>query len=379
MKNDKNYNRFEINENYSMGENGLLFYEDIMEKNAFNKIILSSILNLHKKKHLEINTNEKNELIIKIISSNKPLKKSELFIYECLKHIDKDENGTITLNEFNASKNTIFSKNKKSIKELIIQESMDDELIDKDKYKMKSRCFFRTIEILFFLLFSILEYMHINFSLLLLIVVSLFSAIENSDKLKLKNDLNRLKKSLIDSDIIKYGSKDVFSTILIEIGVCIILFFANNYILHYIDYLVPSILILAIEAIILLFYAVKIYIKFMKTDIITDTANTQKQNLKGLANFLKDYSLIENRKSIEIHLWDTYLILSVLLDINKTIPKELKIELSNNNERKIQFDYYENKYYYINNLNEKIYTEIKYDYYEQKYFYINEQNEKKYI
>ena len=121
MKNDSNYNRFDIDENYSMGENGFLYYEDILENKALNKIILSTILNLHKKKYLEINTNEKNELIIKINSGTESLKKSELFIYECLKCIDKDENGTITLNEFNTSENKIFANNKKNIKELIYQ------------------------------------------------------------------------------------------------------------------------------------------------------------------------------------------------------------------------------------------------------------------
>ncbi len=50
MKNNSNYNRFDIDENYSMGENGLLYYEDILEKTVLNRIILSSILNLHKKK-----------------------------------------------------------------------------------------------------------------------------------------------------------------------------------------------------------------------------------------------------------------------------------------------------------------------------------------
>lgn len=116
MQSNIEYNRFEIDENLSMGENGFLYYNDFMEKNAYNRIILSTILTLHKKGYAEINTNEKNELIIKIISGTQNLKKSEYFIYECLKHIDKDENGTITLSEFNTSENTIFAKNKKILK-----------------------------------------------------------------------------------------------------------------------------------------------------------------------------------------------------------------------------------------------------------------------
>ena len=360
MKNDSIYNRFDVDENYSMGENGFLYYEDILENKALNKIILSTILNLHKKKYLEINTNEKNELIIKIISGTKSLKKSELFIYECLNCIDKDENGTITLNEFNTSENTIFANNKKNIKELIYQEFMDDGIIDIKKYKMKKRYFFRTIEILCFLLLSIFEFLDIHLSFLILLIISLFAAMENSNVLKPKNVLNRLKQSLVNSNIIKYGSEDIFSILMIEVGVCIILFIANNLVLRYIDYLLPNIIILAIEAVVILFFAIKNYVKFMKVDVFTDKANTQKQNLLGLANYLKNYSLIENRKSIEIHLWDNYLIISVLLDINKTIPKALNLSLSNKNRNiktEIKFDYYENKYFYINDKNEKIYIE----------------------
>ena len=202
------YNIFEIDENLSMGENGFLYYKDFMEKNAYNRIILSTILNLHKKGYAEVDTNKKN---------------------------------------------------------------------------------------------------------------------------------------------------------IIEFIICFIIFFANYYILKSLNLLVPNVLLfVAIETIIILIYAIKNYINFMKIDILSNKAISTQQNLQSLANFLKDYSLIENRKSIEIHLWDIYLILSVLLNINKTITKELKFEISDNNKNKKkekQFDFYENKYFYINDKNEKIYID----------------------
>lgn len=356
MESTIKYNRFEIDDNLSMGENGFLYYNDFMENNAYNRIILSSILNLHKKRYVEIETNEKNELIIKIITGTQNLKISEYFIYECLKQIDKDENGTITLNEFNTSENTIFAKNKKNIKELIYQEALDDDLIDKEKYSMKRTYFFRILSIL-----CILAPMAYLYKFVLIILGVLLLILIDFKMSKPKDELNKLKESLINSDIMKYGSKNELKKIIIEFIICFIIFFANYYILNYLNLLVPNtLLLIAIETIIILIYAIKNYIKFIKIDILSDKAISTQQNLQSLANFLKDYSLIENRKSIEIHLWDIYLILSVLLNINKTITKELKFEISDNHKNKEiekQFDFYENKYFYINDKNEKVYLD----------------------
>jgi len=87
-------------------------------------------------------------------------------------------------------------------------------------------------------------------------------------------------------------------------------------------------------------------LKNTKIDIYTNKAKLNKQKLKGLKNFLKDNSLIENRKAIEIYIWEDYLIFSVLLGINHNIPDEIKINLSNIKEKRGKYyDYYENKYY----------------------------------
>ncbi len=360
MENNITYNRFEINDNLSMGENGFSYYDDILERNAFNRIILSTILNLHKKKYLEVNTNEKNELIINILSNNETLKESEYFVYECLKHIDKDENGIITLDEFNASENTIFAKNKKNIRELIYQEAMKDGLINVEKYKMKRKYFFKTIAsalisppIMAVFLGIILEYI---FILIPILYIAYYI-------LKI-SDLNKIKKSLINSDIMKYSSKKELKNLGIDFSPFIVIFILNYFFLRYSGRIISdgnlSLIIFLVETLILLILPIKYYTKFMKTDIITEKAISLKQNLQNLANFLKEYSLMEDRKSIEIHLWDIYLILSVLLNINKTITQELKFEISNNHKNKEiekQFDFYENKYFYINDKNEKVYLD----------------------
>ena len=65
---NKSYNRFKIDNTLSMGENGFLYYNDIIKKNSFNRIIISSIFNLYKKNCIQVDTNKKNELIIKVLS-----------------------------------------------------------------------------------------------------------------------------------------------------------------------------------------------------------------------------------------------------------------------------------------------------------------------
>lgn len=87
--------------------------------------------------------------------------------------------------------------------------------------------------------------------------------------------------------------------------------------------------IFCIEIIITLIYAIIQYIKFRKIDIYTDKAILNKQKLKELSEFLKDNSLIQDRRALEIYIWEDYLTFSVLLGINNNIPDEIKINLSN--------------------------------------------------
>jgi uncharacterized membrane protein len=46
------------------------------------------------------------------------------------------------------------------------------------------------------------------------------------------------------------------------------------------------------------------------------------QKLEGLKNYLKDYSLMDEREAKEIELWDDYLIYSVMFGQNKKIIEE---------------------------------------------------------
>lgn len=352
---NKSYNRFKIDNTLSMGENGFLYYNDIIKKESFNRIIISSIFNLYKKNCIQVDTNKKNELIIKVLSIKENLKKSEYFIYECLKKIDKDENGTITLNEFNVQENKVFAKNKKNIKELIFNEAIEDSLIEIDKFNLKKECFLKTIIYILYILPIV--FFPKNY---IIILVLLMVLINETKKIIPKNELRKLKDKLIDSNTIKNPTNNKYD-ILLLIVFGIIISIVNYLIFNKMYYLLANVLlILMAEALIFLFLIIRNYYKFIKINIFTNKAISIKQDLVGLSNFLKDYSLIENRKSIEINLWDNYLIFSVLFNINNTIPKELKIEFfdkSKNLKTEKQFDYYENKFFYINEKNEKIYLE----------------------
>lgn len=352
---NKFYNRFNIDNTLSMGENGFLYYNDIIKKESFNRIILSSIFNLYKKKCINIDTNEKNELIIKVLSIKENLKKSEYFIYECLKKIDKDENGTITLNEFNAQENKVFAKNKKSIKELIFNEAIEDGLIDTEKYNLKKEYFFKTLVFIFYII--PMAFFPKNYLIMLVLLMVIITEIK---KIIPKNELRKIKDKLIYSNTIKKSTNNKYDILLLII-LGVIISIVNYIIFNKMYFIVANVLLIFIaEALIFLFFIIRNYYKFIKINIFTNKAISIKQELVGLSNFLKDYSLIENRKSIEINLWDNYLIFSVLFNINNTIPKELKIEFfdkSKNQKIEKQFDYYENKFFYKNEKNEKIYLE----------------------
>lgn len=144
----ENLYKYDFNEKLSIGESALIYYNSILKKDVFNRIIISTILKLHKKGYVELNNTKNNELIIKIKNGTKDLRISEKFIYECLKCIDTDGDSILTLNEFKISENNVFATQKNNIKELIIQEAMKDELIDIKKFKKKRMYFFRTLEIL---------------------------------------------------------------------------------------------------------------------------------------------------------------------------------------------------------------------------------------
>ena len=284
-----------INQEISMGEAGLIYYETILDKNIMNKIIISTILDLLLKKHIKFEQNSKKEIIIKIVNSNEKLRKSEEFILECLKKSDIEKDNELKLEEITRVDNTIFLKNKKKISELIIKEALEEQYIDKEKIEMKKKYLRDSISkiiITFFVIFLILNiFRYISF------VVT-----PNTEKM-----------------------------ILIVV-------------------LIAAIVIHTLS-----------YKKLKKKDIYTEKTKEEKENMIELKKYLENYSLIKNRELIEIYLWEKYLAYSVILDINQNIIDILKINLDKdvdeNDEivKNIQFDFYENQYFYIDKNNQKRY------------------------
>jgi len=357
------YNRNDIDKNLSMGEYALLYYDNIVEKNTLNKIIISNILRLYKKGYLELNNNKENKLEIKIKDSKESLKISEIFIYECLKVIDSNNDLILTLDEFSAYENNVFSKYKNQIKELIIQEAMTDKLINIEKFKKKRKYFFRALEVLVIFISSFLIGFINEFSTIILIIVTaIIVALGRTGNLikatnYSKNSLKKLKTKLLNDEIMQYSSKTENKKILIEFTLFIIIYYMHLYLAREVFIYIGNLFV--IELIIMLIFAIVEYIKFNRADIYTDKAILYKQKLEAFGKYLKDYSLIKERNAIEVYLWEDYLTFSVLLGINRNITKEIKINLSNDTEKKneIQYDYYENKYFYINDKNEKIYVD----------------------
>ena len=64
---------------------------------------------------------------------------------------------------------------------------------------------------------------------------------------------------------------------------------------------------------------------FKETEMYrTDKAEKINENIEGLKNFLKDFSLLAEREREEIELWDRYLIYSVMFGQNKEIVRDFE-------------------------------------------------------
>lgn len=131
-----------------------------------------------------------------------------------------------------------------------------------------------------------------------------------------------------------------------------------------IDVYLPIIIIL-LEYIVILILYIYSFNKFKKVDIYTKKAKEEKEKLDGLANYLKDYSLINKKDFLDIYLWERYLAYATIFNINHNILENLKISLEekstkeNEKAKEIKFDFYENKYFYIDENDKKIYVEGK--------------------
>ena len=112
-----------------------------------------------------------------------------------------------------------------------------------------------------------------------------------------------------------------------------------------------------------LFTIIGIYLhkKFKNIDIYTPKAKEEKERLKGLKKYLQDYSLIDKREILEIYLWEKYLAYATIFNINHNIIEILQVNLEEKtkDKKEIQFDFYENKYFYIDDKNQKIYINPK--------------------
>lgn len=106
---------------------------------------------------------------------------------------------------------------------------------------------------------------------------------------------------------------------------------------------------------------VYLYKKFKNTDIYTQKAKEEKERLNALKKYLEDYSLINKREILEIYLWEKYLAYATIFNINHNIIEILQVNLEEkiSDKKEIQFDFYENKYFYIDDKNQKIYIKEK--------------------
>ena len=152
------YVRDEMNSEISMGEVSLLCDEKILDKNVMSRIITSTLLQLHLKKWIQFNKDEKGKVVIQIQNAKEPLKKTENLILKCLKASDIEKDNQLQLEEITRSNNQIFPKNKKQLKDSIIKESIEDGYIDQEKLKLKEKYFHTMMSmILLMFLFAILR------------------------------------------------------------------------------------------------------------------------------------------------------------------------------------------------------------------------------
>ena len=139
---EKDYYRDEINEDISMGEVALICYETILKKDVLNRIIISTILTLHLKKHIKFEKSENQDgVIILLQDSKEKLKKSEEVVLDALKKSDIEKDKKLTLNEITNQNNTIFIKNRKEIKDAIVEEAIEDGILDEKKLALKQKYF----------------------------------------------------------------------------------------------------------------------------------------------------------------------------------------------------------------------------------------------
>ena len=107
---------------------------------------------------------------------------------------------------------------------------------------------------------------------------------------------------------------------------------------YYLFSIVKSMFILG-----LLFYIIIIaYIVFrfimFKIKVFTKLAKDKDEKLKELESFFNNYSLIDDKKVLDVYLWEDYLVFAVILGVNDIVDKLLKVNLNNEESKHIDLD-----------------------------------------
>ena len=137
-----------------------------------------------------------------------------------------------------------------------------------------------------------------------------------------KNNLLKIKNELLNDEIMKYSSKKEYISIIMEFVICIIMYFI---LLYLVTKYVGNFRML--EIILTLICLIKENNIYNNTDVYTEKAIIIKEETDRLKEYLEEYSLIKDRKVLEIYLWEDYLSLSVLLGINENVINELNLNL----------------------------------------------------
>lgn len=340
---EKIYNRENIDKNLSPGEIGLIYYNDILDEAIMNKIITSTILKLHLKKHIKIEKEQDNAIIILTENDKKDLKISEEFILECLKQSDLESDNKLTIEELTTEKNKVFAQNKNAIKDKIFEEAIADKLINQKEIKKSKHCVENIFRVGLYIIFSVMLIIFKN-TILTYLTIGLVVAISIGY-------LNPRYRIIFNKYIDKNTEKEK-SKYLIDSIIAFLLAQGNVYLIN------NRIEFEGLEMIAVFIFCIIMYIRYYRINIYENKAIEEKEKLKGIANYLKDYSMINEKDVLDIYLWEEYLVYASILGINEIIDERLQVNIKEEKKTTgMQYDYYENRYFYIKENNEKIYFE----------------------
>ena len=74
------------------------------------------------------------------------------------------------------------------------------------------------------------------------------------------------------------------------------------------------------------------------------------EQLQGLKNFLKEFTLIKEKEPIEVHLWNEYLIYAQIFGMAKEVAKQFKKLYPEINDYMNQYGYSYDSIYFLHNV-----------------------------